>query len=553
MLMCQATEDASFPCDGFLQSLVERVLAHHNIKFHSKSVQQAKGADLPLLPAKSKPLADNAPNLNLVSDAELEKAKQLMDVDFVKNRIEKSSPDFQYDVKKDFGPAEEKCDWDSSDDESLKAPPKKETPSLVPEKSHGPLKPIAVPATLKPLESLNKPEAVPKPAESGMATAPKPSEGDKPALAPAPARPANPVDATAPATLDGLFGKPADAKAKTLEPPALSSALNAISNISTKEKSSLADDLDALLNGLDGSDAESAKSKKSSRTRHKKEKNALKEKKQAGKTAEASILAGTKTEADKPKLDEAAARSGPKSLLGDLPSLASVPAVGGLKPLGKSAVAASQDVPFAEQLVSLLEKKAVTAEPVPKASVPATPAPETRPIPESRPAAPIEIVDDISEEIVVGQDEEDEEFAAMLAKAKKTNPPLPSALPSKPDSQSAAEQTPTPDAKVADTKPMAVAQPNLDGSKSATTPSDPAVAVREEAKPVESAPKGQASLLGNLPSLAKPAAAIPSLPEPQSLSEYNYEDDFEGGHTDDEIVFSDDGLSLGSVHEDDEF
>ncbi|KAJ3335552.1 hypothetical protein HDU91_002144, partial [Kappamyces sp. JEL0680] len=248
-----------------------------------------------------------------------------MDVDFVKNRIEKGSPDFQYDVKKDFGPAEEKCDWDSSDDESLKAPPKKETPSLVPEKSLGPLKPIAVSASLKPLESLNKPEAVPKPAESGMATAPKPSEGDKPALAPAPARPANPVDATAPATLDGLFGKPADAKAKTLEPPALSSALNAIS---AKEKSSLADDLDALLNGLDGSDAESAKSKKSSRTRHKKEKSALKEKKQAGKTAEASILAGTKTEADKPKLDEAAARSGPKSLLGDLPSLASAPAVG---------------------------------------------------------------------------------------------------------------------------------------------------------------------------------------------------------------------------------
>ncbi|KAJ3311979.1 hypothetical protein HDV04_003475 [Boothiomyces sp. JEL0838] len=53
-------------------------------------------------------------------DEDLRKIKDEMNIQFEKNKIAKTSDKFEYDVKKDFGPATEPSDWDSDEDSSSK-------------------------------------------------------------------------------------------------------------------------------------------------------------------------------------------------------------------------------------------------------------------------------------------------------------------------------------------------------------------------------------------------------------------------------------------------
>ncbi|KAI9094869.1 hypothetical protein DFS34DRAFT_627500 [Phlyctochytrium arcticum] len=55
---------------------------------------------------------DGKRNLNQLDNGELQKVKESMDVEFERNRIAKGDKDFVYDVRKNFGPAEEDNDWD---------------------------------------------------------------------------------------------------------------------------------------------------------------------------------------------------------------------------------------------------------------------------------------------------------------------------------------------------------------------------------------------------------------------------------------------------------
>jgi hypothetical protein len=71
-------------------------------------------------------------DLNRLNDVDLNKYKKEMDIEFEKARVEKKSPDFIYDKKKEFGPPTETNDWDSDsssgevkrakDNESVQAP-----------------------------------------------------------------------------------------------------------------------------------------------------------------------------------------------------------------------------------------------------------------------------------------------------------------------------------------------------------------------------------------------------------------------------------------------
>mmetsp|Transcript_130 Transcript_130/g.136 ORF Transcript_130/g.136 Transcript_130/m.136 type:complete len:155 (+) Transcript_130:40-504(+) len=58
-------------------------------------------------------------NLNTVSESELRKAKEAMNVDFVKNKVGSDHPDFEYDKQVDFGPAEDDNDWDDDHDPNM--------------------------------------------------------------------------------------------------------------------------------------------------------------------------------------------------------------------------------------------------------------------------------------------------------------------------------------------------------------------------------------------------------------------------------------------------
>lgn len=51
-------------------------------------------------------------DLNHVSDAELAAAKRRMDVLFLQNQCHPGSPGYIHDIRKDFEPPQEACDWD---------------------------------------------------------------------------------------------------------------------------------------------------------------------------------------------------------------------------------------------------------------------------------------------------------------------------------------------------------------------------------------------------------------------------------------------------------
>ncbi|KAK3233481.1 hypothetical protein CYMTET_56230 [Cymbomonas tetramitiformis] len=63
-------------------------------------------------------LTDPNVDLNKVSQTELKQAKEIMDEKFLENQKLPGQDGFEYDVQKNFAPAEEPNEWDSSDDEA---------------------------------------------------------------------------------------------------------------------------------------------------------------------------------------------------------------------------------------------------------------------------------------------------------------------------------------------------------------------------------------------------------------------------------------------------
>ncbi|KAI8915879.1 CEP19-like protein-domain-containing protein [Gorgonomyces haynaldii] len=59
-------------------------------------------------------------NLNKLDDKLLAEVKKAMEIEFKKSKISKDDPQFQYDLRKEFGPATEPNEWDS--DDSFSAP-----------------------------------------------------------------------------------------------------------------------------------------------------------------------------------------------------------------------------------------------------------------------------------------------------------------------------------------------------------------------------------------------------------------------------------------------
>eukprot|EP00043_Microstomoeca_roanoka_P012755 m.123924 g.123924 ORF g.123924 m.123924 type:complete len:147 (-) comp15581_c0_seq3:197-637(-) len=57
-------------------------------------------------------------NLNVLDDHTLAEKKREMDKEFERNRIDKSSAAFQYDVQKEFGPPKEESGWDDESEDS---------------------------------------------------------------------------------------------------------------------------------------------------------------------------------------------------------------------------------------------------------------------------------------------------------------------------------------------------------------------------------------------------------------------------------------------------
>ena len=67
---------------------------------------------------------DPEEDLNKLTDNELKKKKQIMDITFDKNSVGKDHPDFIYDKRVEFNPNGDKGDWDSDNDqeEKIEAP-----------------------------------------------------------------------------------------------------------------------------------------------------------------------------------------------------------------------------------------------------------------------------------------------------------------------------------------------------------------------------------------------------------------------------------------------
>jgi len=67
---------------------------------------------------------DPEQDLNKLTDNELKKKKQIMDLTFDKNSVGKDHPDFIYDKRVEFNPNGDKGDWDSDNEgeEKIEAP-----------------------------------------------------------------------------------------------------------------------------------------------------------------------------------------------------------------------------------------------------------------------------------------------------------------------------------------------------------------------------------------------------------------------------------------------
>lgn len=74
---------------------------------------------------------DPEENMNKLTDTELKRRKELMDLSFEKNSIGKDHPDFVYDKEVDFNPSKTAYDWDDDDSEEDEPPnPKPDSPVL---------------------------------------------------------------------------------------------------------------------------------------------------------------------------------------------------------------------------------------------------------------------------------------------------------------------------------------------------------------------------------------------------------------------------------------
>jgi len=60
---------------------------------------------------------DPEENMNKLTDTELKRRKELMDLTFEKNSIGKGHPDFVYDKKVEFRPSNDAVDWDDESEE----------------------------------------------------------------------------------------------------------------------------------------------------------------------------------------------------------------------------------------------------------------------------------------------------------------------------------------------------------------------------------------------------------------------------------------------------
>lgn len=62
---------------------------------------------------------DPGEDLNKLSDKELKRRKDIMDMSFKKKNIDQDHPDFVYDKQVEFSSKKTKADWDESDDEEV--------------------------------------------------------------------------------------------------------------------------------------------------------------------------------------------------------------------------------------------------------------------------------------------------------------------------------------------------------------------------------------------------------------------------------------------------
>lgn len=175
-----------------------------------------------------------------------------------------------------------------------------------------------------------------------------------------------------------------------------------------------------------------------------------------------------------------------------------------------------------------------------------------------------EIVDDISEEIILdGDDDEDEEFSNLRQKLAQVSKER-----QNDDVKKATNVLPSNDlvkpSQSASLIPLLASTP-LSALASSPAPLAPLSSPSPSLAPILSSTPAPLAALSIKPAASNPVAAtaskllppsaIPSAQKPAAKpsSNYDYEDDFEAGHTDDEIVFSDDGLSIGSADKDDLF
>lgn len=90
------------------------IVNHHKLEVSTKN-EKAHIESLPCLPLKN--VGDlMGVDYNKYSDAELKKAKEVMEVEFKNSQIKKGTESYQYDLRKEFGPPTEKIGWDSDDD-----------------------------------------------------------------------------------------------------------------------------------------------------------------------------------------------------------------------------------------------------------------------------------------------------------------------------------------------------------------------------------------------------------------------------------------------------
>jgi uncharacterized protein (UPF0254 family) len=148
-----------------------------------------------------------------------------------------------------------------------------------------------------------------------------------------------------------------------------------------------------------------------------------------------------------------------------------------------------------------------------------------------------ELIDDVSEEILdeidAAADEEDEEFARMLAKAKEI------------------KRNSSVGVSGVAVAPFANLNVPVIGTKEQQEKKQDLLPLNVQSKPVDSKDKVEIPKLASVVAAQKTAKQVP-LGSSKKI-EHDYEEDFEVGHTDEEIVFSDDGLSLSGSKSDDAF